>query len=429
VIAHTIGVGIFLTPAELIGALASPGATLTVWVVCGTLVLGGALVFGELASRYPEAGGIYVYLREAWGERIAFLYGWQCLLVMDPGVTAALAAGLAEYLAVLHPGAANPRAWSIVIVWVLASVGMVGLRATTRVLGALTALKMAVLAGVVLAAFAIGEGSWSHLVPFATRRASAVSFGEALALGLVGAFFSFGGFWEASRVAGEVREPSRTLPRAFAYGVGAVTLIYVLTTVAFMYLVPVEASGSASAFAQRAGVAIFGPSGPRVLALIVILSVVASLLALLMMAPRLYVAMGRDGLLPRWPAAVHPTRGTPARGTALLAALATLFVSIGRFQQIVAFFLVPALVFVALASAALFIVRRRDPTTGGYVTALYPLTPALFVALLGTVVALVCAARPREAFAGVSLVLLGVPAHAWLRRTRHQRREIPDPET
>ena len=121
VIGHTIGIGIFLTPAELLGTVASPGLTIGVWVVCGGLVLAGAFTFGELASRYPHAGGLYVYLREGWGERIAFLYGWQSLLIMDPGVAAALASGMSEYAIVLWPSAhVAGRLLPIVIIWVLA---------------------------------------------------------------------------------------------------------------------------------------------------------------------------------------------------------------------------------------------------------------------------------------------------------------------
>jgi len=125
VVGHTIGVGIFLTPAEPIGALASPALTFGLWLACGAVVLAGAFTFGELASRYPQAGGPYVYLRQAWGRRVAFLYGWQCLLIMDPGITAALALGLSQYLVVLWPSAAGRERWlALGTVWVLALVNM-----------------------------------------------------------------------------------------------------------------------------------------------------------------------------------------------------------------------------------------------------------------------------------------------------------------
>lgn len=418
VVGHTIAVGIFLTPAELIGALASPALTLGLWLSCGALIFAGALTFGELAARYPRAGGPYVYLREGWGERVAFLYGWQAVLIMDPGVTAALASGLAQYLVVLWPAAAgSEKLLGIAAIWTVTLLAMSGLTLSARALGVLTALKLLAVTAIVGAAFTIGSGSWSNLVPFAGRRASAAPLMEALALGLVGTFFSFGGFWEASRVAGEIRHPGRTLPLALALGVTCVTCVYVLTSLAFMYLVPVEQATSAAEFARRAGEAVLGPVGPAAFASIVVLSVAASALALVMMAPRVYLAMSEDGLFPPALAAVRSGTGTPARAMLLLATLASGFVLVGTFQQIVAFFICTALTFIALAAAALFVIRRRAPDTTPFKSPGYPLTPALFVLLVVVVVLLVLMARPVEALTGAALVLLGLPARRMLVKT------------
>lgn len=412
VVGHTIGVGVFLTPAELIGAVASPALTLGLWVGCGALVLAGALTFGELASRYPHAGGLYVHLREAWGERVAFLYAWQSLLIMDPGITAALATGLSQYVVVLWPAAAGGERWlAIGAIWILAVLHMAGLKLSVRLLGSLTILKVLMLAAIVFAAFAVGKGSWSHLVPFAARPPGAAPIGEALALGLVGTFYCFGGFWEASRVAGEVRDPTRLLPRALPLGVGIVTFTYMLTSLAFLYLVPTAEATSATAFARAAGRAMLGSRGPAVFASIVVLSVVTSALALLFMAPRLYLAMTRDGILPAAVGSIHPVTGAPVRATALLAVIASLYVLAGNFRQIVAFFMAPALVFVALAAAGLFVIRRRAPSAAAFQTPGYPVTPALFVLLLAAVVALIAVSRPLEALAGAAIVVLGLPAH------------------
>jgi basic amino acid/polyamine antiporter, APA family len=417
VVGHTIGVGIFLTPAELIGALASPALTLGLWLACGALVLAGAFTFGELASRFPQAGGPYVYLREAWGERVAFLYGWQCLLVMDPGITAALALGLSQYLVLLWPGAAGQERWLAVgTVWALALVNMAGLRLSSRVLNLMTAVKVGALAAIVLGALAVGSGSWSHLVPFAARRPGSVPIAEALALGLLGAFYSFGGFWEASRVAGEMRDPRRQVPRALALGVTVVTLIYLATTLAFLYLVPPEQAASAAEFARRFGEALLGSSGPRALAAVVVLSVVASAMALLLMAPRVYLAMNRDGLFLPALASLHPVTRAPVRATALLAAIASVFVLTGTFQQIVALFLCTTLVFIALAAAGLFRFRRRDRDAAGFRSPGYPATAALFVGFVLAVVALAAYARPLQALAGFALVLTGLPAYRLLRK-------------
>lgn len=419
VVGYTIAVGIFLTPAEVIGGVASPAVIFALWLVCGGLVLAGALTFGELATRYPEAGGPYVFLREAWGDRAAFLYGWQALLVMDPGVTAALATGLSQYLVVAWPAAQGQERWLAVgVIWALAAVGMIGLRPSVRVLGALTALKVVVLVAVVVFAFLRGDGSWSNLTPFVADRAGAPPLGPALAAGFVGVFFSFGGFWEASRIAGEVRDRSRTLPIALAVGVTAVTAIYMATTLAFLYLVPVEGVTTATEFARLAGEAMFGPSGPVVLAAVVVLSVTASMAALFIMVPRVYVAMERDRVLPRALVSGGDPGGTPVRAVALLATLASLYVFAGTFEQIVAFFICIALVFVAAAASGLFVVRRRDPEGAGFRCPGYPVTPALFVLLMAAVILLVALNRPLQATLGLALVLLGLPVHELVRRGR-----------
>jgi APA family basic amino acid/polyamine antiporter len=415
VIGHTIAVGIFLTPAELVGALASPALAAGLWTVFGILVLCGALSFGELAARHPDVGGPYVYLREAWGERVAFLYGWQCLLVMDPGVTAALGAGLAEYLPVAWPAAGtHARLWSVVVIWILAAINMSGIGVSGRFMSTLTAVKLAALGLIVGLAFSSRDGSWTHFQPFFERRPGAPPLGEALALGSVAAFFSFGGFWEATRVAGELRDPQRTLPRALSIGVSVVAAAYLLTSLAFIYVVPPEGATSAAAFAARAGEALFGPSGGRVLSAIVVISIVASMMGLILMAPRVYYAMSRDKLFPRSIARLHPRRGVPDRATLVLAALSTIFVAIGTFQQIVSFFICTAIAFVALAVGGLFVLRARDPRVDGFRTPGYPATPVFFIGLVAIVIALVLIARPLQALAGIALVLGGIPAHRLL---------------
>ena len=408
-----------MTPAELIGALASPGLTLGVWLVCGGLALAGAFTFGELASRHPQTGGPYVYLRQAWGRRIAFLYGWQCLLLMDPGITAALAVGLAQYAIVLWPGAAGNERWlALAAIWMLALLNMAGLRFSARTLNLLAWVKIGALGAIVAGALTGGAGSWSHFVPFAVRRPGAPPMREALGLGLIGAFYSFGGFWEASRVAGEVRDPRRHLPRALAFGVALVTAAYLATTMAFIFLVPVEESRSAAAFARRAGTALLGPSGPAVLASVVVLSVLASAMALLLMAPRVYLAMSRDGLFPAPLAELHPVTRVPVRATALMASIASVFVFAGTFSQIVALFMGTTLSFIGLAAAGLFRLRRRESTELGFRAPGYPVTPALFVLLIFAVVVSILLARPLQALAGFALVLFGLPVYRVLAARR-----------
>ena len=302
------------------------------------------------------------------------------------------------------------------MIWVLALANMGGLRLSARIFNTITGLKLLVLVALAPVAFSIGRGSWSHFVPWVGTRAGAPPLGGALTLGLVAVFFSFGGFWDASRVADQIREPRRTLGAALVLGVTCVMLVYLMTTAAFIFLVPAQQMTSASAFAERAGDALLGPAGPSVFAAIVVLSVVSSLMALLMMAPRLYVAMSRDGLFPAALAALHPSTHAPARATAVLAALSTVFVLLGTFQDIIAFFICASMGFIALAAASLFVLRRRATDPGGFRAPGHPVTTALFVLLVVAVVAMVAINRPRQALAGAALVFLGMPVHAILVR-------------
>jgi basic amino acid/polyamine antiporter, APA family len=421
VVGHTIGVGVFLTPAEILGTLASPGWVLALWLGVGALVVCGALTFGELAARVPAGGGLYGYLRRAWGEGVAVLYGWQCLVVLDPGITAALAAGLAGYVAILWTSGPGPRSIAAAAIWLLAVPPIVGLRAGARFNGALTAFKLAVIAAFAALAFAVGRGSWTHVLHAGPRPEGARPLPEAIALGLVGVFYSFGGFWEAARVGDRVRDPRRTAARALVLGVAVTTLAYAATTLAFLYLVPAAEVTDPAVFATHAGEALLGARGPAILAAVIVVSAAGSAAALLLMAPHLYLAMAADGALPRGLICSAASPSRPVRGTVLLAALASVLAAAGSFRQIVAFFMFPMLLFLAAAAASLFRLRRLEPETAGFRTPLYPVTPALFIALLLAVAAAVAAAQPLPALAGTAVVLAAGALHAALRRSGRVR--------
>jgi basic amino acid/polyamine antiporter, APA family len=408
-IGNTVGVGIFLTPAGMARGLDSPALLFLTWAFMGGTALCGALCFGELAARFPEAGGGYVYLREAYGPGVAFLYGWTCLLVMDPGLTAALATGLGAYAVAVMPGT-YPKAVAFTAIGVVAAANWAGVRLAAGIGHGLAVAKVGLLLLLVSWGFLSGAGDAGHFVPFVARHPGAPPLLPALAGAVVAAFFSFGGWWDLSRLAGEIREPQRTLPRALAIGVGAVTLLYVAVSAVFLYLIPLGAAGSSEAFAARAGAALFGAEGGRVLSAIVAFSVLGSLFAFMTMAPRVYYAMARDGVMPSFVARLHPRTGAPTRAVALQAGLAALLVAFGTFEAIVAFFVFITVVFLGLIVAGLFRIRRRSPPAS-YVTPLYPLTPVLFLVSIVLVLVLLAAGRPREAALGSAVVALGIPVY------------------
>jgi len=421
IVGQVVGIGIFLTPAEMAQGLGAPALVHGMWALAGLMALCGALCYAELASRFPEAGGAYVYLREGWGERAAFLYGWKCLLVMDPGITAALAAGLADYVLYLRPGIpGGAKAVAVAAIVALAVLTALGTRLAAGTLVAVTAVKIAVLAVIVAWGFASSDAAGRGALTSLARYHGAPPLVPALAGGFVAAFFSFGGWWEAARMAGEVRDPRRTLPRAFVLGILLVTAVYVLTSAVVMALVPSSTGGPATAIAARVGERLFGPAGGTVLALAVCVSVAGSLAAVMLSTPRTYVALARDGLFPRRFAASDPRLGTPVLAISVQAVLATAMVLVGTFSDIVAFFIFVTVAFVAASVAALY--RLSRPVDGGFETPLRRVVPAVFVGLCLVLLVLLLAGRPVQALLGVAIVAGGLPVHAWLRRRGALRR-------
>jgi APA family basic amino acid/polyamine antiporter len=419
VVGETIAVGIFLTPAGMAKSLGSPFWLLLVWLLTGAMALCGALCYGELAARFPEAGGGYVYLREAYGRPLAFLYGWMAFLVMDPGITAALAVGMAGYAGFILPlSPAGQKALAVAAILLMAAVNISGVRAVAGLLRWLTAAKLGLLLFVVGWGFASGAGDWSNFEPFVAQRAGSASLVGALAGAFVGAFFSFGGWWDLSKLSGEVREPARDLPRALAYGVMIVTLAYVLVSAVFIYLVPMGAVTSGETFAAQAGAAMFGAAGGRVFSAVVVVAVLGSLAGLTMAAPRVYYAMARDGLFFQRAARLHPRTHTPAAAIALQAALASLLVLLGTFEEIVAYFVFVVVVFLALTVAAVYVLRRRASAPPAFSTPGYPLTPLFFLILVALLLLLLGANSPLQALLGTCVVALGLPVYFILFRRR-----------
>ncbi len=413
VVGQVIAVGIFLTPGSMIRTLASPLWILIVWGVIGGMAICGALCYGALAARYPQAGGGYVYLREAYGPRLAFLYGWKCFLIMDPGITAALATGFASYVGYIVPlGNAAQRIVGIGAIVALALVHIAGVRPGTRLLTTLAVLKVALIAGLIALALASPAGDWRHFVPFASRPPAATPLVAALIGALIGAFFSFGGWWEVTKIAGEVRDPARTMPRALWLGLGVVTLVYTMTTLAFIYVIPIDRVGPSDAFVAQVGSVLLGPTGGVIVAAIVVVCVFGSLAATLMLGPRVYFAMARDGLFPAVAAAVHPRFGTPARAIAAQAILASVLVALGTFDTIVAYFIFITVVFIALTVAAVFVLARSDPS---FEVPGHPWTAVTFLALVAGLLALLALNNPLQAILGVALVALGVPVYTLTR--------------
>ncbi len=414
---EAIGVGIFLTPAGMARQLGSPFWLLVVWLLMGLMAVTGALCFGGLAARYPEAGGAYVYLREAFGERLAFLYGWMQLLVLDPGVTASLAVGMAAYTVVLVPlSPIGQKILGIAVILAIAALNIGATRLGSGFLQAVTWFKVGALALLPVWAVVRGAGRGAHFLPFFTQRAGSAPLFAALAGGCVAAFYSFGGWWDAAKIAGEVRDPERVMPRALTLGVVGVTFVYILVTGVFIYVVPFRQITSGETFMAQAGVRLFGPAGGAVLAALVVACVLGSMAALMMLSPRVYYAMARDGLFFPAVAQVHPRFRTPARAIAIQAVLASLLVALGTFRQIVAYFVFVAVVFLGVTVAGVIRLHHRAADGAMPVVPGYPYTPGIFLGFVVLLLMLLAGHNPLQAFYGVAIVAGGIPVFRLVRR-------------
>jgi APA family basic amino acid/polyamine antiporter len=282
----------------------------------------------------------------------------------------------------------------------------------------ITFLKLGLLAFVFLWGVGFQLGNWSNFTPFVTRPANATPLLGALAGGMMAAFFSFAGWWDLGKLAGEVKNPGRTLPRALAYGVTIVTIAYVLTSFTFFYLVPLNQVTSGETFAAQAGEVLFGRAGGLIFSLVVVVSVLGSITAVVMSAPRVYFAMARDGLFIPSFATLHHRYETPARAIALQAVLASVLVAAGTFDEILAYFVFVVVLFVALSVAALFKFRREDAHSVRFLTPGYPVTPIVFLVMIALTLFLLGADKPKHAALGVLVTALGYPVYLFLFRNK-----------
>lgn len=404
VMGESIALGIFLTPAAMAKSLGSPMLLAAVWCSMGLIALCGALCYSELAVRFPHAGGEYVYLREGYGGRVAFLYGWMSAAVMDPGLAAALAMGATPYIFSMLGMSEQVRLWVPALILIaLAGNNYVGTQLSRRAMATANLLKIGVLLCLVVWAWVSGHSTIANVLPLVHRRAGADPIFAAVAGATVAAFFSFGGWWEAGKIAGEVRNPRRNLPLAFTCGVLLVTVVYLLVSFAFLSVVPLDRIVSNTAFVAQFGEVLFGNFGGRVLSGCVLLSVFGGMMAMTMAAPRVYYAMAKDGAFFSIFGRLHPRFGTPANAVLLQTGLALLVLCFGAFDRILSFIIFSAICFLALSAASLF--RLKEPVHRWW----YPTAPIVFLLGCGVIDFLILMHDPIPALLGLLAVLCGDP--------------------
>lgn len=418
-IGGTIGSGIFLTPSLIAHALPSPWLILAAWFVGGLMALAGALTFSELAGLMPHAGGEYVYLKEAYGPLVGFLFGWAYFLVVNAGGLGALSVAFATYLGYFVPlGPAGAKAVAIGGLLALTIVNVVGVKAGAIFSDIFTVLKLAGIAGLVGVGLALGSSATSDF----SLAAGPVpgGLGTALATAMVGVLWSTGGWQHATYASAEIRDARRTLPLAMTIGTVAVTLIYLSVNVAYLFLLTPAEMAASPRVAADAVSRVLGPAGGSLISLAIFISTFGVVGIYTLTAPRIYFAMANDGVFFRRVASVHPRFHTPAfaiLAQSLWAAVLILFW--GTFENLISYVVFTDWIFFGLAAAAVFVFRRRRPDAPRSVRVpLYPLTPAFFVAVSAWFVAVTLVERPAQAWAGLAFLALGVPAYySWKRRT------------
>lgn len=430
-IGSVVGTGIFLTTGDMARVLPDPVLILWVWAAGGLLTLAGALTYAELGVLFPRAGGLYHYLKEAYGPLPGFLYGWIAFLVIMSGGIAAIAIAFGEYLASFLPSLGRtlgtlPLPWgslevtgvqlaAVGAIVLLTAVNHVGLEEGAWVQNALTVLKIgSILAFGALGLFApmregfegigaLGEPAGSSLPPGALL----VAFGTAM----IAALWTYDGWYGLTCSAGEVRDPARSLPRGLILGTAAVIGLYLLLNLAYLRALPIAELAATPRVGETAALRLFGGGGARLVSLAVLVSAFGCLSATILYSSRIYLPMAADGLFFRSLATVHPRFRTPVRCLWAQSGWAALLAFSGTYAQLYTYVVFSSVLFHVATAAAVFVFRRRRPELPRpYRTWGYPVVPALFIAACVLLLGNTLAVSPTESLLGLGLLALGIPA-------------------
>jgi APA family basic amino acid/polyamine antiporter len=430
VVSNVIGGGIFFVPILVAQLLPDARAILLIWIVGGGLAFAGAMAYAELAALRPHAGGEYVYLREAYGPLAGFLSGWTSFVAGFSGAIAASAVALAEYVGHFLPAAADPLplftigipAASLVVSrkTILALVAIVGLSLVhTRGLGpgrflqnSLAGIKVTALVVFVALGFAVGRGDVGQL------GASGAVGPASMLLALIPVMFTYSGWNAAAYVAEEVRSPERNVPLALGLGTLAVVAIYLALNVLFLYALPVAglAAAPGGRLIDTVAERLFGFVAGNLLAAFTIISIAASISAMVIAGPRVYFAMARDGLFTSHASRVHPHNRAPARAIVAQAIWSGILVLSGTLSELVSYTGFAVVLFSGVAVSAVFVLRRRHPDALRPFRAWgYPWAPAIFVAASSVIVVNQVWRSPGPSLKGLAIIAAGVPIYWWIR--------------
>ena len=430
VVGTIIGASIFVQPSEIARHLSTPGEIMLVWLACGVLTLFGALVCAELASAFPQTGGLYVFLRETFSPLAGFLWGWAMFWSVHTGIIAAIATVFARYTAhFIHGGNvgdAGIRAIAVGVILGVSALTAAGMRIGTRVQTALTILKVLAIAALVATgvAYVVNHGA---AMTTAAPQVSGDGFSGFL-LAMVAGLFAYGGWHIVTYTAGETVMAARTIPFALVTGVGVVTACYMALNQLYLLLLPLDTVRSSTRIAADAADAVLGSGGAAFMAALVMLSSLGGLIGLVLSGPRVYYSMGQDGVAFRWLASVSRERGTPIAAIALQALWASVLAATGAYREIFTRVIYTEWIFFALMAAGLFVLRRRPDYNPGFRTPGHPFVPLAFIAASLALVVNQLVRTPVPALTGLGLVVLGIPVYYLAPGSRLRASEAPEPE-
>jgi len=413
VVGTIIGASIFVQPSEITRQMPSVGGIVLVWVAAGVLTLFGALVCAELASAFPQTGGVYRFLREAYSPAIGFLWGWAMFWSMHSGIIAAIATVFARYASVFV--GLDPRAMAVLVIVVLSAVNYVGVRHGGLVQNIFTSAKLlaiAVIIGAGIVWTGVGVDAPAHASQAAAGDVTLRGFILAIAAGL----FAYGGWHMVTYTAGETRDAARTLPRALLIGTLIVTACYAGLNAIYLRLLPLEAVRASTRVAADAADVLFGGGGARMMAILVMVSTFGAVNGIILMGPRVYYSMAQDGILFRWVGAVHPRFGTPHRAIVIQALWSSVLALTNTYGALFSRVIYTEWIFFAAMAAGLIILRRRPDYRPAYRVWGYPVVPIVFIASSLVIVLMQVMAVPRDSIIGLGMVLLGLPVYVvWSR--------------
>ncbi|MFZ0595247.1 MAG: amino acid permease [Bryobacteraceae bacterium] len=435
VIGTVIGSGIFLVPKRMIVEVGSTRALFSVWVVGGLLSLFGALSYAELAAAMPEAGGEYVFLREAYSPFWGYLYSWTQLAVAKSGSIATLGFGFYLYLSVFAPSldktvlaipypigpGGGPleihfgQIAAIVIIILLCAVNYVGVEAGGNLQVLVTVVKMVLICGVILAGIFSKNGSLGHFHETAGIGNGYSGFFAAL----VGALWAYDGWNNVSMVSSEIREPQKNLPRALIFGTAAVMATYVAINIAYFYVLSPAQVAHTDQVAAGMMAHLYGPAAARAVTIAVLISILAALNGSILSGARVPYAMARDGYFFHPLARVHPAYKTPGISMIVLCAWSCVLILSGWYEQLYNFVIFGSWILYAMTAASVFVLRRKKPgMTRPYRVLGYPIVPGLFVLVAILLLASTLMHSPRESLMGLAFMAIGVPIYFHFRRQR-----------